>query len=83
MPGKHLVELFQPLGIKRFNRFAYSFVNLLSSLHEQAVIGHFLSDGVLEYLLQFGKKAFFINKFQPLQVDQPRFEVLFYFQGRL
>ena len=75
MIGKHLVELFQAIGIERFYSFAYPLVDFLPAFEKEAVVRHFLREGMPEDIFELRKQALLVDEFQALEVQEIALEV--------
>ena len=68
--GQQLIVFFQPFSVYFFYGPTDLFMYLLASLKQQAVIGDFLSQGMLEDIFQLRKKLLLVDKFQALKIEQ-------------
>ena len=81
--GEHLVELMEPIGVELFYGPADFPVDLLSPGEEEAVVGNFLREGMLEDVLEFGEEPLLVDQFETLEVEQVGFQVFFHLRDGL
>ena len=77
MVGEPLHVLGEAVGVELLMRGHQGGVQRAAAVAEQAAVGHFMAQGMLESVFEVGEDLRFVQKLRPLQAIEPGAQRLF------